>query len=100
MTKEEDIYFLINKMHIDIDHLLNTLNSKDIISYKDNIVNQIHKYIRIVQNQKKRCDEINGLHIAINNMKANIVLDSIRLALLSFCRGGMHDLWVFQENQT
>ncbi len=99
MKKEQDIDFLVNKMHIDINHLITTLNSKNVIKHKKNIIDQIHQYINIAQSKDKKCDGINEVYSQINDDKANIVLDSMRNAILSFCRGGLHDLWVYQENQ-
>ncbi len=99
VLKNEDLDFLENRLHINLDHLMATLISKDIIKYKEQILAQIHGFIKLTSSKNKQCTDINKTFNEINNKKANIVLDSMRHAILSFCKGGLHDLWVYQENQ-
>ncbi len=96
---EEDINYLTNQMSIDINHLIDKLNSENIISHKDNIIDQIHQYIKMAQNQSKRCNEINELYISIDNTEANMVLSAMHTAIYSFCKEGLLGLWIRQANE-
>ncbi|MCB4762225.1 MAG: hypothetical protein LGB06_08240, partial [Sulfurovum sp.] len=97
--KKNIINFLEKEMCIDTDHLMDKLNSIKIVKYKESILSQIDCYIQIITHDYKNCDKINEIYEKLENEDINKILDSIRHAMLAFCKGGIHDLWVYQENQ-
>lgn len=99
MIEQSDIDFLKETMNVDIDHLMHKLTSKDIVKYKDKIIDQIHKFIKVASSSDEHCAEINKQYNSTDNSQADLVLDSIRVAIYSFCKGGLKGLWIYQENQ-
>ncbi len=96
--KSNAYYFMKDQMSIDISHLCQKLNSEDILPQKQNIISQIIQFAKICINNKQ-CECINKFYTEINNHDANIVLDSMRLAVYAFCKGGLRDLWLYQQNE-
>ncbi|UOA07147.1 hypothetical protein [Methylobacter sp. S3L5C] len=101
--KKSDSDFLSNNLSIDIDWLVQELNSPKIIQFKQILGLFISSAIDLLgkNNSEKEILELFKLSIASNNNeKLYEIIDSLRQAFTSYASGGLFDLYIYQSNES
>ncbi|RUM45467.1 MAG: hypothetical protein DSY46_02755 [Hydrogenimonas sp.] len=104
---EEDIKnVLVSDMSIDISHLLMKTSSEEMSCYRTLAVSTITSFVNALkeQNQNKKIEKINEIASQIKTKNQCPVflefIDSLRHAFISFSKGGLSELFIYQENES
>lgn len=97
---EESAHILTAEMRIDLAHLKAKIESPEITQGSAAISEAIDILCGMLSNSS--ANDVNEYCYAlIDNINAESkpILDSIRMAFFRYRSGGLHDLWVYQENE-
>ncbi len=103
MLSEKAINIMRSDMCIAIDSIYNELNKSDFSSVRDDFCVLINKLVDIldigdINIRLNRIKEIRKDLIEYDDSELDMFIDSISHAFLTFCMGGLCDLWKNQEN--
>lgn len=102
MLDERVLSVLRDDMSIDIEHLMSKLRSSSMSRYTNESLDILEFFVTSLGCKNPK-DKIN--HVAkkyedtISDGEFETFIDSMRHAFVAFSQGGLHDLFLYQENQ-
>lgn len=102
MLSKDVLSVLRDNMSIDIEHLFSKISSASMSPYASACFSSLTRFSSSLNNRKST-EKINSIASemskSISSPEFEEFIDSMRHAFISFSSGGIHDLFLYQENQ-